>query len=250
MKLYHELAEFYFVIENAHRVINDDISLILRLLRGKTGPSLLDLGCGTGEHLDILSRHGITCTGIDNSADMLSFARNRFPGTAEFLELDMLKIDFYETFDIVTCLFGSFNYIIDDVDVDRVFWNTWRALKPGGIALFEIWNSPPIVRIKNKDLDLVSRTTAGDIAIERERGFMLLEDTRGTVVEVNYRYTVTRKGGTQTLRDRHIMRAYTRDEAESFLGANGFEIREVFSSSSMEPYRDSSNKMLIHAVKP
>lgn len=250
MKLYRQLAEYYFAIESNHRDINEDIGLILSVLSGRTDPTLIDLGCGTGEHLALLSRRGVRCTGIDSSADMLRIARLRFPSGIEFAEKNMLTFDYFESFDIAVSLFGSFNYMIEDGDVDRVFWNTWRSLVPGGSGLFEIWNAVPVRRIEKKDMDLVSRTSYGEATIERHRGFAI-HSTRGrTVVDVNYSYTITRGGAVETLRDRHVMRAFTIDEISAFITGNGFEIKNLYSSSRGEPYRETSNKILIHFAKP
>ena len=38
MKLYHELAEYYFAIENEHRDITNEIEFIRSLLHSKTAP--------------------------------------------------------------------------------------------------------------------------------------------------------------------------------------------------------------------
>ncbi len=250
MKLYRQLAEYYFAIENNHRNIEDDIALIAELLSGRPDPSLLDLGCGTGEHLSLLFRRGVRCTGIDSSAEMLKIARLRFPNGIEFAEKNMLRFDYFEAFNMALSLFGSFNYMIEDGDVDRVFWNTWRALTPGGIGLFEIWNAVPVRRIEKKDMDLVSKTSYEGVVIERRRGFTI-HGTRGrTVVDVNYNYTITRGGATETLRDRHVMRAFTIDEISAFITGNGFAIKNLYSNSRKEPYRETSNKILIHFEKP
>ncbi len=249
MKLYHELAEYYFAIENAHRDISKDASFISKIKSNFTFPSLLDLGCGTGEHLHHFNSMNIRCTGIDNSEDMLRIARERFPGSAEFLNRDMRNFDYFEEFDIVTCLFGSLDYITDDEEVHKVLWNTWRALKPGGTGVFEIWNALPIIKIKKKDLDLVSDTNIGSTRIERERGFLLMENSKCTIVEVNYRYTLYGNSVSQSIRDRHIMRAYRRDEFEKFLTENGLNVIAVYSNSDMDPYRDTSNKIIFHFKK-
>ncbi|HON15751.1 MAG TPA: hypothetical protein PLA51_04660 [Spirochaetota bacterium] len=52
MKLYKELAEYYFAIESNHRNIVFDIQFINSYLSKYQNPSVLDIGCGTGEHLD------------------------------------------------------------------------------------------------------------------------------------------------------------------------------------------------------
>ncbi len=250
MKLYHEFAEYYFTIEKKHRDINDDVALISGLLEGVTEPSLLDLGCGTGEHLHLRSRLGVPCTGIDNSGDMLRTASRRFPGAARYIELDMNDIDYHEDFHMVMSLFGSFNYLLEDTNVDRVFRNTWRALKPGGMGLFEIWNAAPVRKIHTKEPDLVSVTHFERTRIERERGFTLLGYPDRTIVEVRYNYTLTGDGGRKSIKDRHVMRAFDREEMETFIRENGFILLGAYSSSRREPYRETSNRIIMHFRKP
>ena len=245
MKLYRELAEYYFSIENNHRDINHDVSFIVGQLRVKKNPSLLDLGCGTGEHLDLLSRAGISCTGIDISENMLAAARGRFPHGIEFIHQDMADIDYTAAFDVIISLFGSFNYLIYDSDIESVLKKIHRALKPGGLVVLEIWNAPPIFKIKEKDIDLVSVTNVKNATIKRERGFKLREGNSKTVVEVNYRYTIQVNGAPKTLRDRHIMRTFTPDEIKKFLFNTGFTVKQIFSNFLSEPYDENSNRMVV-----
>lgn len=245
MQLYNELAEYYFAIEANHRDIHNDISLIRSLLKGKTDPRLLDIGCGTGEHLEKLSKYGITCTGIDSSRAMLDIARKRYPDAATFINDDLRTFDFYNEFDMIMSLFGSFNYLINETDVDKALWNTWRAMKPDGIGLFEVWNSIPVDRIKEKEISPISKTRYEGVLIERERGFHKLPAPGRTVVEVDYRYTIYGQGGSRTVTDQHVMRTFTTDEMNRHLSDNGFRIREIYSSFIKEEYQDFSNRMVI-----
>ena len=43
---------------------------------------VLDVGCGTGGHLDRLSRLGLTGTGVDLNERMLDYARNAHPSSS------------------------------------------------------------------------------------------------------------------------------------------------------------------------
>ena len=148
MKLYRELAEYYFAIEANHRNILSDIHLISTYLKNYSDPSILDLGCGTGEHLGSMKKLGVKkCVGIDNSSEMLAVARERHPDGIKFMNTNFRSFDFYQEFDIIISLFGSIAYITNERDVDSFFWNTWRAMKPGGTGIFEIWNSVPVKRI-------------------------------------------------------------------------------------------------------
>ena len=246
MKLYHELAEYYYALEEKHRNIDDDISLIESLLKHKKNPSLLDLGCGTGEHLFKLSKTGIKCTGIDASNSMLRIAKLRFPDSIEFKNEDMRFINFNKKFDLVISLFGSFNYITEDADINKVFKNTWDALKPDGIGLFEIWNSIPILKIKEKPVTKVSKINYRGKEIERERGFKLLNNMNKTLVEVDYNYIISRN---ENIKDRHLMRAFTKDEIADFIIDNGFRICNIFSNTLEEPYNPISNAIVIQFQK-
>jgi len=246
MKLYHELAYYYFAIEDNHRDINNDINLIRSLLPDRKDTRLLDLGCGTGEHLSLLSKYGINCYGLDNSDDMLSIARKRFPQQIIFVKGDIADFDFYNDFDMVTSLFGSMNYLLSDETVDKAFWNIWRALKDEGTALLEIWNSEPLLQINHKDISRVSTTAFEGMRIDRERGFRMLNDPHGrTLVEVNYRYSLHNSGQSRVITDQHVMRAFKLEEIRPFIMDNGFTIRSIYASTLKEPFQQMSNKMLL-----
>ena len=51
--------------------------LIMRLLQPKKGERVLDIGCGTGNHLLLFYRIGLDVTGLDASSYMLDIARSR-----------------------------------------------------------------------------------------------------------------------------------------------------------------------------
>lgn len=245
MKLYSELAEYYFSIEANHREIQNDISLIRSYLNGLDQPSILDLGCGTGEHLNALKKFGVKGVGIDSSPEMLEVAKKRYPSGIEFVNKSFRSFDYYNEFDAVLCLFGSMVYLLNDKDVDNFFWNTWRALKPGGIGIFELWHSTPVRKIKNRSLTHVSRTKYEDVIIERERGFNIIEESKRTIVKVDYLYKVQSSNSSDTYSDSHIMRAFTLDEITAFIKSNGFDIQNVFANSLKEKFNENSNKMLI-----
>ncbi len=245
MKLYGELAEYYFSIESNHRDIQNDINLIRSYLHGLDRPSIIDLGCGTGEHLNALKKFGVRCVGIDSSREMLEIASRRYPSGIEFLVKNFTGFDYYNEFDAALCLFGSMVYLLNDRDVDNFFWNTWRSLKPGGYGIFEVWNSIPIQKIKTKPLAHVSQTKCDDTVIERERGFSLIENIGRTIVKVDYHYRITSPGSSKTVDDTHIMRSFTLDEISAFIKSNGFTIRNVFANTLKEKFNENSNKMLI-----
>ena len=246
MKLYHQLAEYYFAIENNNRNIFHDIELIRSQVSDIKHPKLLDLGCGTGEHLSHLVKSDFICTGIDSSDDMIHIARTRFPEKIEFVRADMRDIKYNEEFDIVISLFGSMNYLIEDTDIDRVFRNIHSALKKKSVALLEIWNSYPVSLIGKKPVSKVSVTRYSGTTIERERGFSLMDnEAKKTIVEVNYRYVLKKNRAKNIFTDKHIMRPFTPEEINRFIANNGFKIKAIYSNSLKDSFENISNRMFL-----
>src|SRR6266542_1471726 len=71
--------------------------------------TLLDVGCGTGKHLECL-RGYYRVEGLDLNPEMLEVARGRCPGVSFHME-DMVDFNLEYTFDVVACLFSSIGYV-------------------------------------------------------------------------------------------------------------------------------------------
>lgn len=95
--------------------------------------SVCDIGCGTGNSLEILSNNFIShYVGIDISRDMLDFAQKKHNDeNIHFIESDFLSdnVDFYEKFDCAICA-ACLHWFIprEKLVIEKVF----RLLKPGG----------------------------------------------------------------------------------------------------------------------
>lgn len=65
--------------KSPHGILLDKLSseLIIRLLRPQKGERILDIGCGTGNHLLLFYQLGLDVTGLDASPYMLDIARSR-----------------------------------------------------------------------------------------------------------------------------------------------------------------------------
>jgi len=80
-------------------------SLILDLIAPRGGERLLDVGCGTGEHLLLFRRKGCDVTGIDPSPDMLKLAGEKLGNRADFHLGYAEDLPFSDNeFDIVTLI--------------------------------------------------------------------------------------------------------------------------------------------------
>ena len=77
--MYHELARYYDGIEAGkdYRSESKRLEVIARRLGRSGRTTWLDVACGTGRHLEFLSRRHPT-VGVDSSPEMLRIARHRF----------------------------------------------------------------------------------------------------------------------------------------------------------------------------
>ncbi len=99
--------------------------------------SVLDVGCGTGGHLDRLSRLGFTGTGIDLNERMLDYARTARPHLG-FHAADMRALPFDDEFDAVVCLCTTFSYNTTNEDVVTALGCFHRALRSGGLVVIDV----------------------------------------------------------------------------------------------------------------
>jgi SAM-dependent methyltransferase len=141
--LYGELAEYYDRIYH-FKDYRSEARELLRLARRylKRRPrSLLDVGCGTGRHLEGFAR-SLSVAGVDSSPEMLRVARRRLGREVPLFQGDMRRFRLKSRFDVVTCLFSAIGSLGTRPERDKAIANFYRHLKPGGVALVEGWVRP------------------------------------------------------------------------------------------------------------
>jgi SAM-dependent methyltransferase len=135
MKNYDTFAEHYDTVVGQRR----DVASFLRQILTTFAPqakTVLELGCGSGSMLTVLSRH-YRMTGIDRSSGMLSVARRKAP-KARLLHSDITEFELDEHFDAIVCPFDTINHITSLRGWRQVFENAHRHLNPGGIFVFDV----------------------------------------------------------------------------------------------------------------
>lgn len=95
------------------------------------GGHILDAGCGHGEPVIArLLERGYRVTGADLSPEMLTRAKERFPG-ASFVNQMVSEIRYEAEFE-GACSLSSLLYL-DPIDLSHGIYRLHRALKPGGL---------------------------------------------------------------------------------------------------------------------
>ncbi len=103
--------------------------------------TLLDLACGDGRFAVIMAKKGMRVVGVDSSAHILRYARNRAKKakvTIVFYRREMQNFSMRNKFDLVTCWYDSLNYLLTDTDLIRTFKNVSSVLNENGLFVFDM----------------------------------------------------------------------------------------------------------------
>ncbi len=171
---------------------------IYEFLKDKDYKKLLDIGCGTGYLINMLSKeYEAEFTGIDLSPEMIKQAKGKNIGNAIFVEGKSDELPFEEnTFDVVTCSQSFHHY----PETNKPMQEVKRVLKPGGLYILSDTGVGPFKMVGVKLDDFLYRhfSNTGDCNIsymektmkDMERnGFMIVKAEKITT----FIYTVIGK---------------------------------------------------------
>lgn len=207
------------------------------------GMSYLDLACGTGQHLAYMHEQGFAVSGLDNSAQMLELAAARCP-SAELLLCDLAAFEQVEAFDLVTCFLYSIHYSHPLTALAQTLRCAYRALKPGGILLF---NTVDARGIRN-DNGIVTEVADGAARLRFQSGWTY----RGEGDELRLDLSITRDtaSGRDCWRDTHCMTATTLPQLQEMLEKTGFVVTLLeHDYQAMRPLQDESFNAIVVAAK-
>lgn len=104
------------------------------------GKQLLDVGCGTGHHAGLLSKH-YQVHGLDLDPNILSVAHKKHP-KIPFYRGNMIDFKLNKRYDIIVSLFSSIGYVQTKNNLNKTIKNLAHHLNSGGVMLIEPWFSP------------------------------------------------------------------------------------------------------------
>lgn len=103
--------------------------------------SILDMGCGTGAHLDAFAKLGKHVAGYDISASMIRVARTRLPKADFYTHLPNQALDV----DLSYALFDVISYVLDEEELLAFFKLAYAHTKSGGYFFADSWNYEGII---------------------------------------------------------------------------------------------------------
>lgn len=190
--------------------------------------TVLDLGCGTGKHAELLADKGYHVHGIDMSEKMLkeAFKRAEQNDHLNFSLSNIQEFNLGKNFDVITALFHVISYQNSDEKVNKVLNNAYNHLNKNGIFIFDCWYGPavltdkPEVRVKRLENDNMIVTRIAEPTMREN----------DNIVNVKYDVFIRdRKTDLiKEIKEIHIMRYFFRNEIERLVKSNGFEAIDAF----------------------
>lgn len=181
------------------------------------GNALLDVGCGSGNHLAYLLRH-YRCDGVDLDAGLLAIARERYPDSA-FHQGDMADFGLGRRYDGLVCLFSAIGYAKTVERLGETMRTFARHLLPGGVAVVEPWLAPDVYIPGYVHTDTPETP---ELKVAR----MVHSGMRGELCLLTFSYLIGRADGIEHFEEHHELGLFTREQMlDAFRGA-GLEVVE------------------------
>lgn len=208
-------------------------------------PSLVaDLACGTGNITIPMSERGYEMIGVDKSVKMLDIARQKAYEKNQdilFLNQSITRLDLFGTCDAFLCMIDGINYILSPKALINMFSRIKKCfLNPDGIFIFDI-----------SSFYKLSNTLGNNTFIyDTENIFYSWENKfhpKKNLTDMYLNFFVREKKGYRRFLERHLQRAYKKEEIIFCLKKAGFADIDCYDGFGFNPPKEDSQRIIFAA---
>lgn len=179
------------------------------------GKRLLDVACGTGQHIQYLKER-FDVEGLDLVPELLEIAKEKNP-EVRFHQGDMLDFDLGKKFDLLICLFSAIGYAKTVENLNRAIASMEKHLVQGGLLLIEPWFTPDdwkpgsvhTLFIDQPDLKIVRMNTSMQ---------------EGSISYFDFHYLIGTAEGTEHFTELHELGLFEIEETKQAFISQGLEV--------------------------
>ncbi|MDD1651933.1 MAG: class I SAM-dependent methyltransferase [Methanomicrobiales archaeon] len=202
---------------------------------GQQGIStVLDLGCGTGNHAIRLASRGFRVAGVDASESMLEIGRRKVAGLdlpVTFHSGDIRTLSLGQVFDAAIMMGAVFGYQVTNPEVQDTLKCTRKHLRTQGLLVLEFWFGPAV--ITQRPGDRVRILEEGDTTTIRSSSGVM--DALCQTVDVQFHvWQIQGDLVVARTREQHTMRYFFPKELQLLLEHASFELLKLGAAPDLQ----------------
>ncbi|XMB85134.1 class I SAM-dependent methyltransferase [Mycoplasmatota bacterium WC44] len=176
----------------------------------KEGSTILDLACGTGTMINLLSQAGYNMIGADISEEMLEIARGKNPDSRLFVH-DLKEDFFIEPLDAITCSVDSMNYLLNIHEVENLIKNVSKNLE-WGTFIFDVHSESKLNTLN----DYIH------VDLDEDLSYIWKVDVIDNYLNHYLTFFVNDEGLYERFDEEHVQKVYKEEEYQNLLTKYGF----------------------------
>lgn len=220
----------------------DIIELLLSRHQYRKTATILDLGCGTGNHVFQLMKRGYSVVGVDKSEGMISVAKAKAAASGissdeRFLLDDARSVELRREFDAVLMMFAVLGYQTTNDDVVASLGTVRKHLRTGGLFIFDVWYGPAVLIQRPSDRIKIIQIDTGQVIRSARSRIDLANHT------CQVAYTVWKTDSNKLVTETsevHTMRYFFPLELAHYLGYCGMNLIELRAFPEIERRPDET----------
>ncbi len=241
-KSYKSLAGYYdLIFQQKNYEKEADFIYQIKSRYKQDAAKILDVGCGTGEHLNLLKDKFEILQGVDLNKEIIKAAKKK-SSKIKYAVAGMADFKFNQKFDIITCLYSVFNYNLTLEEADRTIKNFKEHLAAGGIliiALYKPMNTKKEISIHTGKKNNIEVAKINQFSIDNE-----------TNIETSDFIVLIKKNGKVdfSIENGHKMKIFQLEEFSELLRTNKFEDISVYDNFT-DTYAVSESKYPVFVAR-
>jgi len=189
--------------------------------------SILDLGCGTGNHAIPLAERGYEVVGVDCGQEMIKAAKAKAETKEIFCAFhlaDIRQLRLNRKFDAAIMMFAVLGYQLENSEVLEALRSARMHLNQGGLLIFDVWYGPAV--LSQRPSDRIKIISVGSRKILRAASSHL--DVPHQICKVNYHiWQMDNNVLTAETGEEHNMRFFFPQELELLTKVAGFKQKNL-----------------------
>lgn len=219
-KKYATIYDYFNLDKNYDKEVNYLLKIIKRFKKKKVH-KILDIGCGTGNHANLLAKKKFFVVGVDKSSDMINIARKKFKKIL-FININK-KLSL--NFDICYSFFHVVSYLKNNYQLNKLFDYASKKLDKNGLFIFDYWFKPGVLIDPPKEK--IKYLNKHDKTYIRFTQFRHLKKLN--IIKILFNFFILNKKEIKSFREIHEMKYYDIKQLNFYLKKNNFIILKNYS---------------------